>query len=194
MTNPPGSGTNSGLARAQQFSKPSTATAVGARPPQQVAQHLPASTNTAPRFGNAQANTQAPRFGNSTPTTLGQHAPVASAQQYRGVSPTPHPVPYSAPSSRSAYSGPSSAPAQHYSAPAQNYSAPAQHYSAPAQHYSAPAQHYSAPSNGGFHSSTPSYHSSAPTFHQSPPSYSAPHVSSGGGGFRGGGGSRGGRR
>ncbi len=206
VTNPPSSGSNRGLAHAQQFAKPSTAAALGAHAPQ-VPQHMPSTGNAsaanASRFGSVPANAAAPRYNGSTTTLGGQHAPVASAPQYRGVSPTPHPAPYSAPSSHSSmpqhfggtassaprYSAPAySAP--RYSAPSQGYSQP--HYSAPSQpHYSAPSQpHYSAPSGGGgFHTATPSYHAPQPSYHQSAPTHS-----SGGGGFRGGASRGGGRR
>jgi hypothetical protein len=187
VTNPPSSGQNSGLAHAQQFARPSSAVALGGRPPQQqVAQHLPTPANNGQRFGNVPSATSAPsaRFNGGSTTTLGQHAPVASAPQYRGVSPTPHPVPYSSPASHASIP-------QHFGGASSGYSAP--HYSAPSSGYSAP--HYSAPSSGysggssGFHSSAPSYHAPQPSYHTSAPTT---HSSGGGGGGFRGGASRGG--
>ena len=169
---------NRGLMHAQAFANPTTATQMGARAPQTFTSSAPHTFNSAaPRTGVGTGPTGVAGSraigGNAMPSS---HAPVATAPQYRGVSPTP----YRAPS----MSGP-----QHFSSPqAPSYSAP--HYAAPsysAPHYSTPAYsapHYSAPSSPSFHSSAPSM----PSYHPTVPSYSAPsRPSGGGGGFHGGG-------
>jgi hypothetical protein len=186
---------NRGLMHAQQFAHPTTATQLGARAPQHLAQSgatnamnpgpahssFGANNGFAPnrttRIGGGAAPAAAPPAG-----SLGGHAPVATSPQYRGVAPTPYRAPsYSAPPQH--FSGSASAP-QHFTPSAPHYSAPS--YSSPS--YSAP--HYASPST--------SFHSAAPSYHPSVPSYSAPRPSGGGGGssgFHGGGGAaRGGGR
>jgi hypothetical protein len=188
---------NRGLMHAQQFASPSTATQMGARPPQTVAQAPRMSTiNPGParsNVGSSPGVAGGRAIGSNPAPSVGAHGPVATSPQYRGIAPTPYRAP--SPSAAQRFSSPSS---PSYSAPrpsTPSYSAP--HYSTPsysAPHYSTPsysAPHYSAPSSPSFHSaapSTPSYHSTMPSYHSAP---SRP--SGGGGGFHGGG-ARGGRR
>jgi hypothetical protein len=162
---------NAGLAQARSFATPASATALGARPPAQLA------SNSAIRTPGALHGTT----GLPGSTTLGAHsAPVATAQQYRGVSPTPYHAPYSAPSTASrSFSSPlpympsrgstvASSGAYHgaptYVAPHSSF-APSgtPHYSAPAYHPSgsyggAYSGHVSSSGGGGFHSSGGGFH------------------------------------
>jgi hypothetical protein len=171
-----------GLLRAQQFAKPASAQALGARPPAQVGRVASASPSGIYRPNGVGS----PRSGFSAPLG-GRDAAVVTAQQYKGIAPTPHPPSYSRPAytvpQAPAYSAPRSAPAYPspsapaYSAPSRPaYSAPA--YAAPSRPaYSAPS--YSAPSRPAYSApsySAPSYSApSRPAFSApSSPSYSAP--------------------
>ncbi len=172
---------NTQLAKAQAYSTPHTAVALGAHAPTTgAAPHQVASMPT--RIPSNSGNPGNPSGNPSTPSqgTQGNLPPrlraTASSPQYNGIAPTPYRqsttigrtdpgVPQRSPSSGGSYTG-SSAASQYGS----TYGGSGRSYSPPQQVHSSPS--YSSPS----HPSTPSVHSSpSPSYSHS---YSAPSAPS----------------
>ena len=165
--------TDRGVARAQQFARPNTAVALGARPPAHVAQ----ANALASPSGNTYANRAQPGF--SAPA-YGPHVPVATSQQYRGVAPTPHPYAYGPAQSYPVAPGPRPtgvSPSYGAQRPLPSYSAPVPSYGAQrptgvSPSYSAPRPSFPAQSSPAF-----SPRPSAPSFSApSAPRMSAPSM------------------
>jgi hypothetical protein len=170
---------NAGIVHAQAYAKPSTAQALGAHAPAQVA-----SRSAAGGYGmrnSAVASAQAYKSS----STYGRYAPVATSPRYQGIAPAPY---HAAPSysgraggsyggtSRSFGSYPSSYGAARYASP--GYS----------QRF---APSYGGYSGGGYRGGGTVHSSGGGGGSSEAPSGSAPAVH-GGGGFRGGGGFHGG--
>jgi hypothetical protein len=153
-----------GLAQARAFSRPSTATALGARAPQQVAARARVSSSVSSGRGPSYNQSH---FGGKLGAGFAASGPYASPVRSRGFGGSSRPY-----FGSSSYSG-----AGHYSAPVRSSAGYGPSYG---------GFHGGEPS-GGFHGgggASEGFHGGGGAF----------HGSSGGGGFHGGGGGRGGGR